>query len=447
MEYTFEYRDEFNRKLTAEKLIKLLNSEIRVSPIIIDGSWGSGKSEFCKKLINLIITKDDLNFKPLYLNAYKYDNSDDPFLMLISGISSLIEKKEIKKDIITQAIPVLKVLGKIGGKATMNWILQQNINGINEDITKAISDHSGDVIERSIKKLFEDFEKVDDNLKLLKKSLGKITKEKKLIIFIDELDRCKPTFALSLLEKVKHVFDIQGVQFVFTTNMKQLCAIVRQQYGEQIDAEEYLSKFFYLKIQFSNITTQNKFNFKNNSFILFDNLLKPLPHFKRNWGYNSSASRMLKEFFENDERSLRDAEQYFKNLEVFNALEGEYTIKENNNKGYAILMMLGVYIYTFDTDFSNKILRYQYTKENIAKFFGKTYSVFGDPLTSNINEKLCALFIIDLPNDGYKELINEEKFQQWERNFSYLFEDHFYKPDRGDRIEIVRQTIRTMQFV
>lgn len=43
----FDGRDEFSRKSVAEKAIKLLKSDIDVSPMIIDGNWGAGKTEFC----------------------------------------------------------------------------------------------------------------------------------------------------------------------------------------------------------------------------------------------------------------------------------------------------------------------------------------------------------------------------------------------------------------
>ena len=52
IEYTFDYRDEFLRKPIAEKLISLLDSDINLSPLVIDGGWGTGKTEFCKKVAN-----------------------------------------------------------------------------------------------------------------------------------------------------------------------------------------------------------------------------------------------------------------------------------------------------------------------------------------------------------------------------------------------------------
>lgn len=70
---------------------------------------------------------------------------------------------------------------------------------------------------------------------------------KPLVFIIDELDRCRPTFALELMERVKHLFQVPGITFVFGANKKSLMASVRSGYGDQED--EYLQKFFDLEFK------------------------------------------------------------------------------------------------------------------------------------------------------------------------------------------------------
>ncbi len=70
--------------------------------------------------------------------------------------------------------------------------------------------------------------------------------QKPLIFIIDELDRCKPAFALALLERVKHFFSVPHVHFVLGVNSEQLCSSVRAVYGADIDARLYLQKFIHL---------------------------------------------------------------------------------------------------------------------------------------------------------------------------------------------------------
>ena len=68
--------------------------------------------------------------------------------------------------------------------------------------------------------------------------------QKKIIIFIDELDRCRPDFAVRLLERVKHYADLPNVIFVMSTNLIELQYMVRNVYGEGFDAARYLDRFF-----------------------------------------------------------------------------------------------------------------------------------------------------------------------------------------------------------
>lgn len=88
-----------------------------------------------------------------------------------------------------------------------------------------------------------------------KKNIGKwletsinsngVNKPKKpMFVFIDELDRCRPTYAIELLETVKHLFDIPGLVFVVATNTDQLQHSIKAVYGSEFDAQRYLYRFF-----------------------------------------------------------------------------------------------------------------------------------------------------------------------------------------------------------
>ena len=64
-----------------------------------------------------------------------------------------------------------------------------------------------------------------------------------MVIIIDELDRCRPTFAVELLERVKHLFDVPNLVFVFGINRDELCSSLQSIYGN-INADVYLRRFF-----------------------------------------------------------------------------------------------------------------------------------------------------------------------------------------------------------
>ena len=73
-------------------------------------------------------------------------------------------------------------------------------------------------------------------------------KGNRLIIMVDELDRCKPSYAVKLLERIKHYFTNDRITFVFSVNTYELEKTIRKYYGDDFDAGRYLSRFFDLHI-------------------------------------------------------------------------------------------------------------------------------------------------------------------------------------------------------
>ena len=83
---------------------------------------------------------------------------------------------------------------------------------------------------------------------------------KPMVVAIDELDRCRPDFAVRFLEIIKHFFSTPNTVFVITTNLDQMAHTVRTVYGQTFDAEEYLDRFFDLPCK---LTHENKGEFIN----------------------------------------------------------------------------------------------------------------------------------------------------------------------------------------
>lgn len=88
-----------------------------------------------------------------------------------------------------------------------------------------------------------------------------VTEEaQKLVIFIDELDRCRPTFAIETLERIKHYFDDERIIFVVSVNKEQLIHTISKFYGASFDATAYLNKFFDMNIYLPEIPNYLKSN-------------------------------------------------------------------------------------------------------------------------------------------------------------------------------------------
>lgn len=445
MEITFDQQDEFKRKVIAENLLKLFSSEAPISPVVIDGPWGSGKTFFCHKFINLSVAKET-KYKCVYIDAFKFDHADDPLLMLITAISSLIDDKDIKGEFIKKAVPVVKVLGKTAGKAAVAWILKTNADKINEEISEAIASSSDEIIDDGIEKVFENFEKAEENLKIFRDAMAKVAEKQKIVIVIDELDRCRPSFALALLEKIKHVFDVQGVSFLLAVNIKQTEAIVKKQYGYEIDAETYLSKFFSFVVHLPQDHELGNREFNQNSYRLFFDLAQSDEALKKFCGNDSWNQALFKVLFERHGRSLRDVEKFYRNIKVFNELGGDYSIKENTMWAYVTFMLVGIYIYTFEPALAQKLLRDEHTLNDIADFLGVGGENLKEDKCRDFRAHLFATFALDKDDRKLWSSVGEEMEKHWETSISKSF-DHGRGPGKGQWTTIFQKTIRKLQFI
>jgi len=113
----------------------------------------------------------------------------------------------------------------------------------------------------------------------------------RLIIFIDELDRCNPSFAVKLLERIKHYFSNDKITFIFSVNLIELQNTIRQHYGINFNASKYLNRFFDLPVSLSSPDIQKYYNSIgfDASYFIYDNIAKAVIS-----KYNFSLREMAK---------------------------------------------------------------------------------------------------------------------------------------------------------
>lgn len=280
--------DKLDRKKLAEKLTSYLERLNDGAVLAIDAPWGEGKTWFGRNWDKYLENND---FKTIYIDSFEQDYIDDPFVLLASELLEMIkedgtasENKNFKKT----ATQIAKATLSNGAKIGVNLgarLLVGNID-INEEIEKSIEEvgsYSADSISKSIENRFDNYKEEKESSNNFKKIVSKYAskQEKSIVIFIDELDRCKPTFAVSLVERIKHFFDVPNIVFVLLLNKEQLENAVQGVYGSNTDASKYLDKFvnFYFRLpkldkddhrteyrveNFLNATMQ-KYNFTTNS--------------------------------------------------------------------------------------------------------------------------------------------------------------------------------------
>ena len=229
--------DKLKRQEAAQNLTNLLENQEDALTISLIGEWGSGKTFMLKRWQQQL--KNDGYFAN-YFNAWEDDFLTNPFVAIIGQLwkelctSSLKELCQTVKD---AAIPFLKHAGVSLLNNGFEKLTGTNLAAITEEELKTASESAFDEYV-SLIGYREDLKR---RLQDLADSIF-IQNGKPLIFIIDELDRCRPTFAIEVLERIKHLFHIKHIIFVLGIDRKQLGKSIQAVYGE-IDVENYLHRF------------------------------------------------------------------------------------------------------------------------------------------------------------------------------------------------------------
>ena len=132
---------------------------------------------------------------------------------------------------------------------------------------------------------------------------------KPLVIIVDELDRCKPTFAVEVLEKIKHLFSVKNVVFLLIMNKSQLEESIRSVYGQNIDAHTYLQKFVSIETRIPKNTGERY----TNDLSKYTQRLLEL-HELETWGDERNIIDCIEPLANHFNLSLRQLEKVFTNL-------------------------------------------------------------------------------------------------------------------------------------
>jgi hypothetical protein len=244
--------DKLQRKDSIEDLSKLIISNTEPLVLSINASWGSGKTTFVKLWQTYL--KKECNVNSIYFSAWEDDFSKEPLISILGEMNSYIEKNFKANTAVPKGFKkALNLSGKILIKVVPTAIKGATAGLI--DAPQIVEDTISAISEESVKTLIENYSN-DKNVliefkKAIEKVLNEMDEEKPFVIFIDELDRCRPLYSIELLERVKHVFGIKRLIFVLSIDKSQLSESIKSQYGN-INANSYLKRFIDLEYTLSN---------------------------------------------------------------------------------------------------------------------------------------------------------------------------------------------------
>lgn len=208
--------------------------------MVLEGGYGVGKTyfitRFCEYLKNMN-NDNEVSVPSVYLNLWENDYVSNPLPIIVSQILyKMNPAQELQDDIKDKTIKITNTLIKFGAKV---------FAGV--DIGNVLPDPKQD----------------KEDLQAFKSSLRKMVESKggKVVLVVDEIDRCRPDYAVKALETVKHFFDIEGLFVILTTKLDFMDGICEAYYGHPNCAinmgEGYIQKFVQAKKLLNPVSNQD----------------------------------------------------------------------------------------------------------------------------------------------------------------------------------------------
>ena len=354
--------DLLNRKIVAENLMQVIENQNDSLVISIDSPWGTGKTSFVFMWQNMLSTQYTDTFDSIYFNAWANDYNSEPlvdiFLTLLEHIEAQkSDTKKIIQNLFNGLVDGVKIGGNIALKTLSQGILEKNDFSMDFEDDSTFREIKRKINTLQIKEIIEQ-KKFRQELKTAmadyQKQLGK-----KIIIFVDELDRCRPTYTIELLEVVKHLFDVEGFIFILSIDKEQLSHTISNRYGYKSDSVAYLRRIFDIEFRLPHPNLQNYWELKSRT--LFSS-------YKNTKDFSFILGKLIRVY----DYSLRDVDRLYTYLSFLLPLIPNFNPSNKffsplytttSSYLYAILIILKFK----DPGLYNQILARNYTTEDILK--------------------------------------------------------------------------------
>lgn len=364
----------------ADSILKAIELANPPFTLAIYGCWGTGKTKLMERAKSKL---EKEKYTPIWFDTWEYESEPNllwPLLKLIREKALYfnwgdVEKQQVEKIFKAVSRCVLDIGTRVSAKLLSGGILEYKLQDIEEQLAK--EDTPLDLYQDKVQYLKEQF---NEYIKLILKK----TKQDKLIIFFDDLDRCSPDKVIELLESVKLFLYRGDCVFIFALDKKIVSEAITKKYieMESFDGERYLEKIFGFSFNLTSPEEEQLKNITEKQFKFLDDTILTIKEKK------SELLKLLETSNRNNPRILK---RFFNKL-IF--LTKVYPNREELNFG-----LLGwIFIFEFWPDFRKLLNKMegssvQQYMSNIFKDTPSKVSFYlnGNPSPSN-SDKVSPVF-------------------------------------------------------
>lgn len=411
--------DLLDRKEPVEILTHLVGSIEGPCVLAVDAAWGTGKTTFLRIWAQYLKNQ---GFPVIEFNAWETDFTGDPFVALSSeltdGLSEykdapLPEKvaaaKNAAKEVILRAVPGIIRIATAG-------IL---------DVSPLMEKEIGQLLASQAQERLTSYQEARKSVQHFKtvlqdmaSTLATANQDQPLVVVIDELDRCRPSYAVELLEVAKHLFRVDHIVFVLAVNRSELAHSIRSLYGSSFDGDEYLRRFFDIDFQLPAPNDREKF------ITALLNAIRIDQYFERTQDQQgqadaNNARKLLQVFFAKSDLSLRKIEQAIHRLGLVLAS------LRSDRASFAIVVVVTLILRTIDSDLFLQFIRGEISDEDVAD------ELFNRPWAKELREVYAGQLAEAVIIAGSEDLNIESKL--WQKYNALIEQENDATPNQDDQ--------------
>lgn len=308
--------DKLERKPAVENLSLLLRNISSPIVLSVNAPWGTGKTTFLKMLNADLLNKE---CKSIYFSAWENDFASDPFLAFLGEMNQALESDLSGSVAKSAAWENAKKAGVHILKKGIPALVKAGTAGI-VDVESILENVTPDLAEGLSKDLIDEYSKNKSAIASFKENVTKALENTegeptKLYIFVDELDRCRPTYSIELLERIKHLLDIEGLVFILALDKQQLAHSVRGIYGADFEATGYLRRFIDIEYNLGQVELDNFISQLFQTFN-FQTFFDPRSQYSSFQYDKDNLINVFKMLAKSEQLSLREVEQLFSKVNL-----------------------------------------------------------------------------------------------------------------------------------
>lgn len=390
-----------DRRKYAEVLTGIINAYSEGFVLGINNKWGTGKTTFIQMWEQHL---KDNEYQTVYFNAWENDFENNPLVALMGELKTLTKNStepEFKNILKKAAILSKHIIPVVAQAVVDKYIDTKEIKDILVNATEGLTD----VFENDVNEYSEKKKSIGEFRTGLSHFVASKNNGKPLIFIIDELDRCRPNYAVSILEQIKHFFSVPNIVFILSIDKEQLGNAVRGVYGsDKIDADEYLRRFIDIEYSIPEPEKDVFYKYLYNYFE-FDLFLEKDAR-RKHYELNSDKKYFLEIsdiLFSNSSITLRQQEKIFSHSRL--------SLRSFNDNMYLIpeVYLFLIFLKVIDEKF------YQETKL-------KRHSI------SNLQEKYLEIIKPKLNEDSERVLMWLEAY------LVIYYSNYIHNPNRRNKI-------------